>query len=70
MSTLERPLIEVLSLSTAEKDRLFKRQLYAKHGVTEYWLADPTVRTIEVLTRTEQGYKQVGLYSEGNLLFF
>ena len=34
-------MIEILSPSTAEKDRGYKRTLYAKHGVAEYWLVDP-----------------------------
>ncbi|MDW8030550.1 MAG: Uma2 family endonuclease [Candidatus Bipolaricaulota bacterium] len=55
-------VIEVLSPSTVEKDRLFKRRLYAKYGVREYWLVDPQTHTIEVLTLTEQGYERAGLY--------
>ncbi|MCS7197903.1 MAG: Uma2 family endonuclease [Candidatus Bipolaricaulota bacterium] len=55
-------VIEVLSPSTVEKDRLFKRRLYAKYGVREYWLVDPQTRSIEVLTLTEQGYGRAGLY--------
>ncbi len=61
-------VIEVLSPTTAEKDRLFKRRLYAKHGVKEYWLVDPSARTIEVLTLSEQGYEQAGLYGENDEL--
>ena len=40
--------VEILSLSTAEKDRGKKRALYGKHGVTEYWLVDPVAETVEI----------------------
>lgn len=41
-------VIEVLSPSTALRDRREKFQLYQKHGVREYWLADPTAQFVEV----------------------
>ena len=41
-------VIEILSPGTAEKDRGYKRALYARHGVAEYWLVDPAAETIQV----------------------
>ena len=41
-------VIEILSPSTAENDRGGKLELYGRHGVTEYWLADPTGETISI----------------------
>ena len=38
---------EVLSPSTAMIDRRRKRDLYARHGVTYYWIVDGDARTIE-----------------------
>ena len=35
-------VVEVLSPSTATRDRTFKRTLYARHGVKEYWMVDTT----------------------------
>ena len=35
-------VLEVTSRSTRRQDRGFKRDLYARLGVTEYWLFDPT----------------------------
>jgi len=32
--------VEVLSPSTARKDRVAKRSLYQRYGVPEYWLVD------------------------------
>lgn len=42
-------VVEVLSRSTAEIDRGIKRDLYARHGVAEYWLVDPAAELIEIL---------------------
>ena len=33
-------VIEILSPSTASRDRNFKRALYERHGVKEYWMVD------------------------------
>ncbi|MFL6207647.1 MAG: Uma2 family endonuclease [Pyrinomonadaceae bacterium] len=43
-------VIEVVSPGTenARRDRVAKRQLYGKHGVKEYWVADPENRALEV----------------------
>ena len=41
-------VIEILSPSTADKDRGKKRTLYGKHGVTEYWLIDPAAETVQI----------------------
>ncbi len=41
-------VVEILSPSTAERDRGKKRALYGKHGVTEYWLVDPVAETIQI----------------------
>ena len=40
--------IEILSAPTADKDRGVKRELYGRHGVTEYWLVDPIAETVSV----------------------
>jgi Uma2 family endonuclease len=39
-------LVEVLSPSTAQRDRTVKRRIYQNFGVREYWLADPEERSI------------------------
>ncbi|HVT19692.1 MAG TPA: Uma2 family endonuclease [Thermoanaerobaculia bacterium] len=42
-------LVEVLSPSTARRDRGEKLRLYAESGVREYWIVDPEARQIEFL---------------------
>ncbi len=39
--------IEILSESTAKRDRNEKKELYEKHGVKEYWIVDPDEKQIE-----------------------
>ncbi len=43
-------VIEILSpgRENISRDRVAKRQLYAKHGVNEYWLVDSENRSVEV----------------------
>lgn len=41
-------IIEVLSPSTAKKDRGFKQKTYESCGVKEYWIVDTVNRSIEV----------------------
>ena len=41
-------VVEVLSESTASRDRGIKRERYARYGVPEYWIVDVDRRHIEV----------------------
>lgn len=41
-------VVEILSPSTAERDRGLKRTTYARFGVEEYWLVSPDTSTVEV----------------------
>ncbi len=38
---------EILSPSTATRDKVAKRKLYAQHGVRHYWIVDVDARTLE-----------------------
>ena len=42
-------VVEILSPATAERDRGYKRSLYARHGVKEYWVVDPVAETVSML---------------------
>ena len=61
-------VVEILSLATAERDRTIKLDLYARHGVKEYWIVDPDTGTITVLLRGEGSFEIVGIYGEGQTL--
>jgi Uma2 family endonuclease len=41
-------MVEILSETSEEQDRTAKKQIYARHGVKEYWLIDPDTETLEV----------------------
>ncbi len=61
-------VVEIFSPATAERDRSIKLDLYAQHGVQEYWMVDPDARTITVLLRGEGGFGVAGIYGEGQIL--
>ena len=61
-------VIEVLSPSTAHRDRTFKRSLYARHGVGEFWLVDTEARSIEILLLRPDGYEAIATYYAGDVL--
>ena len=60
-------VVEVLSKSTQKNDREVKYEDYAAHGVTEYWLIDPTRQTIELFTldADTEAYALLGSFRMG-----
>ncbi|WP_425396643.1 Uma2 family endonuclease [Aeoliella sp.] len=50
-------LVEILSPSTASRDRVTKLELYAKAGVREYWIVDPDSHVIEFHTLDGASYR-------------
>lgn len=61
-------VVEILSPSTGQRDRTAKKTLYARHGVTEYWIVDPETHTVEVMKLTARGYRLVATYSKKETL--
>jgi Uma2 family endonuclease len=53
-------VVEILSPSTARIDRSVKFQLYARHGVTYYWIVDPETRSVEAYRLMEGTYRITG----------
>ena len=61
-------VVEILSPSTESRDRGYKRELYARHGVSEFWLVDPNARSIEVLLLSAGEYESGGNYGPEDML--
>lgn len=57
-------VVEVLSPSTAERDRIYKRSLYARYGVRECWIVSPEEKTIEVMELSREGPSRFEIYRE------
>ena len=60
-------VVEILSPTTATRDRTFNRTRYARHGVKEYWMVDTTAKDITVLLG-DRGFQVVDVYGEGEAL--
>ena len=52
----------MLSPSTARYDRGHKKDVYEKHGVREYWLVNPTDRSVEQYILENGHFVLRGLY--------
>lgn len=61
-------VVEILSPASEKRDRGAKQKLYARAGVTESWIADPTAKTVEVLSLGETGYQRVNLFNHSDTL--
>ncbi len=55
-------VIEVISSTSQERDRIVKRGLYARGGVSEYWLVEEATRSVEVLVLDGQAYRAHGFF--------
>ncbi len=58
-------IVEVLSPSTARRDRDTKFELYQRSGVREYWLVEPYGEFIEVYCLREGKFERQGFYGLG-----
>ena len=61
-------VVEIRSPSTARYDWTTKRELYARHGVKEYWIVDPEAATVAVLLLDGGELKVAGVYGEKDTL--
>jgi Uma2 family endonuclease len=58
-------VVEILSPSTAMKDLSKKKELYAKHGVREYWILNPEDLSILAYRRDGDGFGRALEYRHG-----
>ena len=64
-------VVEILSPSSSRRDWRdcrYKRGLYAKYGVEEYWIVDPANRIVTVMLLKDGVLEIAGAYVEGDTL--
>lgn len=61
-------IVEVVSPSSIRLDRKTKFDAYEVAGVTEYWIADPKTRSVEVYTLARGEYALYGQYTGDELI--
>ena len=59
-------VVEILSPGTEARDCGYKKSLYARFGVAEYWVVDPKAQAIELLALCTDGYEMKGRYRKGD----
>lgn len=57
-------MCEILSPSNAAYDRVTKAALYAKHGVSFYWMIDPAERVLEAFKHVDGFWLRLGSYDD------
>jgi len=60
-------VVEVLSPSTARRDRVEKKKIYEQCGVDEYWLVDPRRREVSIFTREAADFGAAKVFRSGAL---
>ena len=62
-------VVEIMSPATARKDLKEKFRMYEEKGVREYWVVEPSAKTVMVFRRSEEGvFGRPEVYSEEDML--
>lgn len=61
-------IVEVLSPESIRRDRVIKFTAYEAAGVTEYWIANPNARTVEVYILSHGEYASLGEFKEAETI--
>ena len=56
-------VVEVLSPGTAKNDKGYKKDVYERSGVPEYWIVNPADKSIEVYLREDGAYRLDNVYT-------
>lgn len=59
-------VVEILSPSTARRDKTAKFDLYEAHGVGEYWMVEPVAEYVEVWCLEAEAYTRQGVWGPGD----
>ena len=55
-------IVEIVAPATERRDKTYKKTLYARHGVKEYWIVDPVREEVEIYRLGEMGFEEFGVY--------
>lgn len=61
-------IVEVLSPGTETRDRTYKKHLYGRYGVREYWIVDPIAKAVEVYQSSGTEFDQPSFYRNADIL--
>ncbi|MBI5192128.1 MAG: Uma2 family endonuclease [Nitrospirae bacterium] len=61
-------IVEILSPSTADRDLINKKRIYAKYGVKEYWIADPQEKTVELFILNNEQFDLKKSYAQDDVI--
>ncbi len=61
-------VIEILSPTTTRNDRVTKAQIYARHKVPAYWIADPEQETLEIYLLDGDSFRLVATLQGDTLM--
>ena len=61
-------VIEILSLSTADRDLGYKHELNGRHGVLEYWIVDPMAESVAVHRQRDGRLELAETFGRGDTL--
>ncbi len=57
-------VVEILSESSVDNDRVVKKELYRRAGVAEYWVVDPDDHTVEQYVLRGDVYELMGAHTD------
>jgi len=61
-------IIEILSSSSLQRDRIIKRKIYARFGLPEYWLVHPEKKYLQILRLQAGTLRQVAEFKANEVL--
>jgi excisionase family DNA binding protein len=62
-------IVEIISPSTAKKDRIRKLEVYSRLGVPHYWIVDPKAQSFEAFIRDVPGRYTMTSFATGSGVF-
>lgn len=61
-------IVEILSESSAYRDLVKKKKIYASFGVKEYWIVDPEEKTVEIYLLGNNAFTLSKRFNENDIL--